>query len=526
LSVNQTILIAVPGKKEKQPLSITHPELAKEADGWDPKSITRGHDKKKAWKCKLGHTWEAVPYSRTGVNKRGCPFCAGKSVWKGFNDLETLFPSIAVEAFGWDPSLVTPGSKKIMEWKCPKGHLYKSACHQRTGSTKGGCSVCAGKSVSAGFNDLASIHPELATQAFGWDPSLISKGSKKKLKWKCNLGHLFEAIVCDRTGKHKSGCPVCSQQELLIGVNDLFTIDPELAKEAFGWDPKQVIAGGKIKRKWKCSKEHVFENSVYARISERKSSCPYCSNQKVLKGFNDLATTHPRIASQLVNADPTKIIAGSRKIYEWNCPKGHTYKSAVGFRTSTLETGCNICAGKVVLTGFNDLQSQYPAIARDADGWDPSKESPGAHKKQSWICIEGHKWKTTINSRVSQGSGCPTCSVTGFDPNKDGYFYFIMHSQWEMLQIGITNYPDDRLKKHKKLGWEQVEIRGPMDGHLTQQWETAILRMLKAKGADLSNSKIAGKFDGYSEAWSKSTFEVKLIKELMKMTEEFEEKNM
>ena len=28
--------------------------------------------------------------------------------------------------------------------------------------------------------------------------------------------------------------------------------------------------------------------------------------------------------------------------------------------------------------------------------------------------------------------------------------------------------------------------------------------------------------DGYSEAWSKSTFEVKSIKELMRMTEEFE----
>ena len=47
--------------------------------------------------------------------------------------------------------------------------------------------------------------------------------------------------------------------------------------------------------------------------------------------------------------------------------------------------------------------------------------------------------------------------------------------------------------------------------------------MLKAKGADLSNSKIAGKFDGYSEAWSKSTFQAKSIKELMRITEEFEE---
>jgi hypothetical protein len=91
-----------------------------------------------------------------------------------------------------------------------------------------------------------------------------------------------------------------------------------------------------------------------------------------------------------------------------------------------------------------------------------------------------------------------------------------------MLQVGITNDPEKRLKQHKKLGWEVIENRGPMDGHLTQQWETAILRMLKAKGADLSNIKIAGKFDGYSEAWSKNKFPVKSIKELMRFTEDFE----
>ena len=91
-----------------------------------------------------------------------------------------------------------------------------------------------------------------------------------------------------------------------------------------------------------------------------------------------------------------------------------------------------------------------------------------------------------------------------------------------MFQIGITNYPEDRLQKHGKLGWELLEIRGPMDGHLTQQWETAILRMLKAKGADLSNSNVAGKFDGYSEAWTKSTFQAISILQLMDLTEEFE----
>ena len=106
--------------------------------------------------------------------------------------------------------------------------------------------------------------------------------------------------------------------------------------------------------------------------------------------------------------------------------------------------------------------------------------------------------------------------------NKNGYLYFLYHGNWKMFQIGITNDPDRRLSRHNKNGWELLELRGPMDGHLAQQWETAILRMLKARGADLSNSKIAGKFDGYSEAWSKATFEARSIKELMRLTEEFE----
>jgi hypothetical protein len=31
-----------------------------------------------------------------------------------------------------------------------------------------------------GFNDLATTHPELAKEAFGWDPTKVSRGSAKK----------------------------------------------------------------------------------------------------------------------------------------------------------------------------------------------------------------------------------------------------------------------------------------------------------------------------------------------------------
>jgi hypothetical protein len=158
----------------------------------------------------------------------------------------------------------------------------------------------------------------------------------------------------------------------------------------------------------------------------------------------------------------------------------------------------------------------------EADGWDPKTIITG-HSKKKWRCANGHKWASDVLSRTQRNIGCPSCAKYGFDPNKDGFLYFLRHPNWEMLQIGITNTHDHRLNDHKKLGWEILEIRGPMDGHLTQEWETAILRMLKARGADLGNASIAGKYSGYSEAWSKLTFEAKSIKELMRLTEEFED---
>jgi hypothetical protein len=236
-----------------------------------------------------------------------------------------------------------------------------------------------------------------------------------------------------------------------------------------------------------------------------------------------LASINPSLANQAMGWNPSVTAQWSHKLVNWKCELGHTYKARIADRSSG--DGCPFCIGKKVLVGFNDLETKNPILARQAYGWDPKTVTEFSNKSLTWQCQEGHKWKSSINHR-SNGRGCPSCAKSGFDPNKDGWLYFLAHSQWEMFQIGITNFPDQRLNTHRSSGWADVDVRGPMDGHLTQQWETAILRMLKAKGADLSNFKIAGKFDGYSEAWSKSTFEAKSIKELMQLTEMFEESKL
>ena len=92
----------MPTKKEKQPLSVTHPELAKEADGWDPRKTSHGARGKFAWVCPLSHRYTTSMSLRTHRGT-GCPICANRKVLKGFNDLATTHPDLAKEAVDWDP---------------------------------------------------------------------------------------------------------------------------------------------------------------------------------------------------------------------------------------------------------------------------------------------------------------------------------------------------------------------------------------------------------------------------------------
>ncbi len=566
-------------KTSKPSLAETHPELAAQADGWDPTSFTGGSGKKLRWRCNVGHTWDALIANRT--NGSGCPVCTNRKVLEGFNDLQSTHPEIAAEADGWDPRTVTYGSNKSLNWKCKIGHKYVSTVSQR--SSGGGCSKCSGKQVEIGFNDLTTRHPEIAAEADGWDPRTVTYGSNKSLNWKCKIGHIWNMPVSVRTNQ-KQGCPFCSGKRTLAGFNDLLKFDSELAAEADGWDPSKSTSGAG-KRSWKCSIGHTWKESVWARVnvgldcpycsgkrtllgfndlatthpsiaseavppvpavtafSNRKiqwqcrlghkyaqvvanrvgqnQGCPFCANKKVLAGFNDLESTHPELAAEADGWDPTTVTFGSHLKMIWKCALGHRYSCDVNSRSSGR--GCPFCANKKVLAGFNDLESTHPELAAEADGWDPTTVTFGSSLQRFWICINGHRWKTAINSRTS-GYGCPSCANTGFNPNESGFIYFIDHFELEMFQIGITNFPDSRLNNHGRRGWEVIELRGPMDGQLTRQLETNCLHALEKRGAILGHKAGIDKFDGYSEAWTKASLNVTSIKQILDWVYEDETK--
>lgn len=110
-----------------------------------------------------------------------------------------------------------------------------------------------------------------------------------------------------------------------VGVDDLATMYPEILKK---WDfeknidisPYEVLPKSSKKVWWKCEKGHSFE----ARIAQITTGggCPYCTNKKVLRGYNDLATTHSDLVKEWhptknLPLTPYEITYGSEKKVYW-----------------------------------------------------------------------------------------------------------------------------------------------------------------------------------------------------------------
>ena len=447
-------------RREEKSLAKVRPDLINE---WHPTkngkltpyNVVAGSNHFRIWwKCSVcGYEWETSAAGRATENGTGCPMCARKRVGKavkernlivGKTDFATLYPEIAKE---WDyennnilPTELTAFSGEIVNWICPKGHKYKAMISSRTRPNGTGCPYCSNTKVLAGFNDLATTDPDLASE---WDyeknapltPREITRGSSKKVFWICSkCGCHFQAtmghrIRSKREGSVSMGCPDCASQlkaisnskrYLKIGETDLQTRFPEIAKE---WDcakngdsPKDYTAFSIKKRWWICDKGHSYEH----RISDRTANgygCPYCSNKRVLPGYNDVATKFPDLIKywdfdKNVKKPSEFLPFANKKVY-WICNKGHSYEQRIASKTSENK-GCPYCANKKLLIGFNDLATLFPDVAKD---WDyelndskPEDHIAGTHDKVHWKCSNcGHRWITGIKNRTYSGTRCPNC---------------------------------------------------------------------------------------------------------------------
>ena len=78
-------------------------------------------------------------------------------------------------------------------------------------------------------------------------------------------------------------------------------------------------------------------------------------------------------------------MSGNDSKLEWKCSKGHIFLGTPDHRTSRGD-GCQVCSGRMIIAGVNDLLTTFPEIAAQAHGWDPTRVGAGSDKKLEWIC--------------------------------------------------------------------------------------------------------------------------------------------
>lgn len=205
------------------------------------------------------------------------------------------------------------------------------------------------------------------------------------------------------------------------------------ANNKAGLDPNKLTAGSHTKVWWICKSGHEYQQPIYLRTRARHG-CPYCSHNKVLKGFNDLATTHPNIAKEWHptkngNLKPTDVSHGSKRKVWWLSPAGFEYEQAINKKIRPLKTN-NPHKKKKVIKGFNDFRTIFPEIAKE---WHPTKNgkltpsdvTAGSGKRVWWKCPIGHEYQAVVRERGSGGTNCPICNLrneTSF-PEQTIFYY-------------------------------------------------------------------------------------------------------
>ncbi len=379
----------------------------------NPNTITIGSGTKVWWKCEKGHEWQATICDRN--RGRGCPYCAGKKVLKGYNDLQTVNPILANE---WNyeknsektPEMFTSCSGKKVWWKCNKGHEWQATIHDRNEGK--GCPYCSGRYAIKGENDLQSVNPILANE---WNyekngslkPESFTANSGSKVWWKCSKGHEWQATIKNRN--HGQECPLCNSERktsfpeyaiiyYLKCYNieaihlfkekgyelDVFIPSKKVAIEYDGYLWHKNKTGQDLKKNAKCKKDGI----VLYRIREElpplyDSSLDYI----VQRTQKDLTIILEKVLSKIIG---TRIDIDLER------------------DTVAIENLRELTEKE------NSLLYSNPDIASE---WNyekngslkPEHFAANSNKKVWWKCSKGHEWQAIIASR-NNNHRCLYCS--------------------------------------------------------------------------------------------------------------------
>lgn len=405
-----------------------------------PDGVRFASNKKAWWLCSTcSYEWSAVINSR-GRGGAGCPDCgrrrAGQANAKPKPGLSLAerFPELAAQ---WHterngeltPTGVAAKSRLRVWWLCPDcSYEWQAAVYSR--ATGFGCRQCAimraaeKYSTPKGNGSLAERRPTLAAQ---WHPTrngdllptAVSATSGKKVWWRCEYGHEWEAFINNRV--RAPGCPKC----ILWGTSvEEIRLRHELIAAGVPIDGTGQVraANGKlfscdvVSSAWNIVIE--FDGNRFHSLpssrekDQRKTHLLTESGWTVIRVREALATIGdhdvvvPLLSDELTRA---KTVLNRLRELGHVAAKYQNYMKAISPQGSS---GANAEAKRRL---ERSLATEAPAVAAEWDfarneGLTPADVTSGSGQKVWWLCSDcGFSWQAAVRSRARNGHGCPDC---------------------------------------------------------------------------------------------------------------------
>jgi len=422
----------------KNPLTITHPQIAKE---WNsektgslrPEDVGVTSRQKVWWKCEQGHEYEVSVYSR--VRSNGCKICQKPEKTK--NQLATKLansqslvdhsPHLLSEwdyskNTGIDPEKLSFGSNLKVWWKCENGHSWQASINMRVRGN--GCKTCSHviggdkrrlQAVEKAGQSFAQAYPELLKE---WDyekntlsPDELAPKSGYRAAWRCQYGHTWEATITNRTHNH-SNCPECNPQSSRIEIYilcEIRSIFPNTQWRRIFDGVECDIYIPEIKLGIEVDGQYWHDNKLQKDIAK---TCYF--NDRGIKLVRVRDNALPAIEGHQIGFERTGSLQDvSNRLINY---LGQFNNAFAGYPNEQQgESAFNEMISRLPAPPEGEtLVDTHPDIAAQ---WDYDKNTPlvpdlfskGSNQKFWWLCEKGHSYDASINNRVSHGAGCPVC---------------------------------------------------------------------------------------------------------------------
>lgn len=211
-------------------------------------------------------------------------------------------------------------------------------------------------------------------------------GNKSKARLSCDICNFTWSAKANNIISAKSGCPQCTGNRKWTDDDRVKQINRLDGVEFVWWPEKYVGVDSKVRVR--CLLDGLEWNARVSNLVNHGTGCPHCKYRALSKRRR----TNKSDLEDLVRIGGE----GRYEFVRWEDENNAQFRSRVVLR----------------------------------------------------CLVDGHEWAAVTANVTKNGTGCPRCSKTGFDPSEAGTLYALRSECGTMMKVGISNNPDYR---HRQL---------------------------------------------------------------------------